>query len=92
MGKQMGFPISKVNQAISHALDIQDEFKSSLLKKSSEIRNLIDKDKPGVVIVSRAYNGYDLGINLNLPKKFRDLGIQARLDIIIHRRTGFIVL
>ncbi|UCC12343.1 MAG: CoA activase [candidate division WOR-3 bacterium] len=38
---------------------------------------------PAFVLCSRPYNGYDLGLNLNLPKKLRDLGVTALpLDFI----------
>ena len=30
-----------------------------------------------MVVVSRPYNGFDPGINLNIPKKLRELGILA---------------
>lgn len=34
-------------------------------------------DGSAFVICSRPYNGYDLGMNLDLPKKIRDLGVMA---------------
>ena len=30
-----------------------------------------------MVIVSRPYNGFDCGMNLNLPRKLRQLGVLA---------------
>ena len=33
--------------------------------------------RTAMVVVSRPYNGFDPGINLNIPKKLRDLGVLA---------------
>jgi predicted CoA-substrate-specific enzyme activase len=73
--KELGYSSFKAKAAVRKAFDAQREFKESLVKKSIEVEKLMESYKPSVVIVSRGYNGYDLGINLNLPKKFRDLGI-----------------
>jgi len=41
-------------------------------------RNVLNEIKDcAFVVCSRPYNGYDLGMNLDLPKKIRDLGIPS---------------
>jgi len=75
LGKKLGFKKSVILQAMDKALQVQRNFKDSLKKKGEELEELIGSNRTSVVIVSRAYNGFDLGLNLNLPRKFRDLGV-----------------
>ncbi|MGD9379472.1 MAG: acyl-CoA dehydratase activase [candidate division WOR-3 bacterium] len=74
-GKEFGKPKKEVRRAISKAFlywaDVQKKI------KNLGARVLRDLTGPAFVVCSRPYNGYDLGMNLNLPKKFRDLGILA---------------
>ena len=37
----------------------------------------LGEDETALVIISRPYNGCDSGVNLDLPEKLRDMGIQA---------------
>ena len=52
------------------------------------------EEDQAIVIVSRPYNGCDPGINLNLPKKLRDLGAlpipmdYLDLDSVFKERMG----
>ncbi|MBU1627406.1 CoA activase, partial [bacterium] len=75
IGTELGFSRIKVKAAIKKALDIQNEFKDAIRSKREKVEELLESYKPCVVIVSRSYNGFDLGINLNLPRKFKDLGV-----------------
>ncbi|MDY7032995.1 MAG: acyl-CoA dehydratase activase [Thermodesulfobacteriota bacterium] len=75
MAKKLQVPKQKVKAAISKAMNVQNSFYSILKTRGEETLQNLKKDQKAVVIVSRAYNGCDSGINLDLPKKLRDLGI-----------------
>jgi predicted CoA-substrate-specific enzyme activase len=74
-GKEFGKSKKEVSEAMNKAFaywaDVQERIR--------ELGSRVMKELKGInfVICSRPYNGYDLGMNLNLPKKFRDLGILA---------------
>ncbi|KPJ73194.1 hypothetical protein AMJ52_04095, partial [candidate division TA06 bacterium DG_78] len=74
-GKDFGKEKKEVNQAIDRALIYQREIREKIISISNEVLEKIDD--VAFVVCSRPYNGYDLGLNLNLPKKIRDLGILA---------------
>ncbi len=64
----------KVKKAIKIAREAQSQFYSDLKKKGREILEKLDGQR-GFVVVSRPYNGYDSGLNLELAKKMRELGM-----------------
>jgi len=70
-------PFKKSKSQISRALDLaekaQKEFSLSVKKRGSEI--LGDLPERTIVIVGRAYNAFDSGINLEIPKKLAGLGV-----------------
>ncbi len=70
LGKKGG----QVKRAIRAAEKAQDDFYQVIQARGREVLSSLDEKRPAVVIVSRPYNGCDTGINLNLPKKLRDLG------------------
>ncbi len=74
-GKEFGKSRKEVVKAITAAFTYWNTVQERLRELGREVM----KDLKGInfVICSRPYNGYDLGMNLNLPKKFRDLGILA---------------
>ncbi len=76
-GKELGFGKGKVKKALEKALQAQNEFTTKLRARGKEILESIPEDDNAVVIVSRPYNGCDRGINLEMPDKFRDLGVMA---------------
>ncbi|MCL5773103.1 MAG: acyl-CoA dehydratase activase [Firmicutes bacterium] len=74
MAKEFGKSKAQISKAIDAAQEAQDNFCETLKKRGQEVlRNLKEEDQ-GIVIVSRPYNGCDSGINLELPKKLRELG------------------
>lgn len=77
MGKKLNKSSWQIKNAIKVAEAAQDLFYSTIKSRGEEILNNLPKDKPSIVIVSKPYNGYDPGINLDLPKKLRQLGILA---------------
>jgi predicted CoA-substrate-specific enzyme activase len=60
-----------IDKATKYQLGIQQKIEDIGKKVLREMKDL------GFVICSRPYNGYDLGLNLNLPKKIRDLDVHS---------------
>lgn len=74
LGKQLGCSPRKVRLAWQKAIETQKSFADKIQNRGREIlKNLSENDMP-VVIFSRPYNGCDNGLNLELPRKLRDLG------------------
>jgi predicted CoA-substrate-specific enzyme activase len=72
-GKTLGKGKADVTRALDAAFKAQDEFKESLLARGREVLSGLKQDSTAVVIVGRAYNTADPGINLEIPQKLRDL-------------------
>jgi predicted nucleotide-binding protein (sugar kinase/HSP70/actin superfamily) len=77
--KRVFRPFGKRSKDITRALEIaerkQKEFFKEIETKGWEVLSSI-KEKT-VVIVGRAYNAFDGGMNLEIPKKLADLGISS---------------
>lgn len=72
-GKEFGKTEREVKRAIERATTYQDEVRQELTKIGKDAVEKIDDF--AFVVCSRPYNGYDLGLNLDIPKKIRDLGV-----------------
>lgn len=71
----LGVSCSDIKRAVKIAEEVQAEFRRKTREKGREVlSNLKDK---AVVIISRSYNGQDPGLNLELPKKLKDMGALA---------------
>jgi predicted nucleotide-binding protein (sugar kinase/HSP70/actin superfamily) len=66
-----------VKKALEKAERFQALFYQSLLNRGKEILNQVDPNDKVMVIVGRPYNSCDSGVNLEIPKKLRDLGVLA---------------
>ncbi|MCD6310163.1 MAG: CoA activase, partial [Candidatus Eremiobacteraeota bacterium] len=66
---------SSISAAYKKAHEKQKEFDQKLLKIGSEILAGLGREEKALVIVSRPYNGCDSGLNLEIPRKLRNLGI-----------------
>ncbi|OPX17899.1 hypothetical protein BXT86_04015, partial [candidate division WOR-3 bacterium 4484_100] len=74
-GVTFGKTRAEVKNAIEQAFKYQDKIQKEIDKMA---RNFLHRlNGPAFVICSRPYNGYDLGMNLDLPKKIRALGVPA---------------
>jgi len=72
-GKTLGLDRSKVEKAVDLAYKAQSKFQKALLEEGQKaLKILSDEDELGIVIVGRAYNIYDMGVNLAIPRKLRD--------------------
>ncbi len=76
-GKTLGKDRSSVDKALKAALAAWDEFGDRLLKRGKEVLDSLKEQDTALVIVGRAYNTADSGINLELPQKLRDMGTIA---------------
>ena len=48
-----------------------------MLQRGKEVMSALGPNDIAMMVVSRPYNGVDPGINLNIPKKLRELGVLA---------------
>jgi predicted CoA-substrate-specific enzyme activase len=77
IGKEFGKETGEIASAITAALKAQKEFESMRRERGQEILNTLKKDSEAVVIIGKPYNIHDLGLNLNIAKKLRHLGMLA---------------
>ncbi len=71
--QNLGFSKGKVKKAVDSAYNSQISFQKKIVQiGQSALETIIDKDELGIVIVGRAYNIYDAGINLGIPRKLRE--------------------
>jgi predicted CoA-substrate-specific enzyme activase len=75
--KPYGVTKAQVKRALAAATRAQNEFYAAIKRRGIEVLEGLGKDENAVVIVGRPYNTCDGGINLELPTKFRDLGVLA---------------
>jgi predicted CoA-substrate-specific enzyme activase len=64
-----------VKNALEKAERFQAHFSQSLLNRGKEVLNQVGVNDKVMVIVGRPYNSCDSGVNLEIPKKLRDLGV-----------------
>lgn len=77
VARRLGVPASAVRTAIKLGFDAQAAFEDDLKKKGAEILGKVRPGEKLFVLISRPYNGCDDGLNLQLPKKLADLGVQT---------------
>ncbi|MFH1136705.1 MAG: acyl-CoA dehydratase activase [Pseudomonadota bacterium] len=74
---RFGVKPAEVKKAVSLALAAQDNFYNRLIARGQEVLGRLGSDQIAMIVVSRPYNGFDTGLNLNLSGKLRDLGIMG---------------
>jgi predicted CoA-substrate-specific enzyme activase len=77
LGRMLGATASQVKSALREAVAAQDTFDAALKQKGAEILSEVGPDKKLFVLVSRPYNGCDAGVNLQLPKKLAEHGVDV---------------
>jgi predicted CoA-substrate-specific enzyme activase len=77
MGKELGVSPSRIKAAMKCAQEEQDRFSDSIKKRGEDVINGLTDDDRVVVLISRPYNGCDSGLNLDLPKKLREMNVIA---------------
>jgi predicted CoA-substrate-specific enzyme activase len=76
-GRSLRRGAKQVRKAVEKAERFQALFYQSLLHRGKEILDQVGPDQKVMIIVGRPYNSCDSGVNLEIPKKLRDLGILA---------------
>jgi predicted nucleotide-binding protein (sugar kinase/HSP70/actin superfamily) len=77
IGREFGKEKGEIVSAITAALKAQEEFERMRRERGQEILKTLRKDNEAVVVIGKPYNIHDLGLNLNIAKKLRHLGILA---------------
>jgi predicted CoA-substrate-specific enzyme activase len=77
IGRGLGKGVREIGLAIGAALKAQDEFERVRRERGREILKTLDKNNEAVVVIGKPYNVHDLGLNLNIAKKLRRLGVLA---------------
>ena len=75
--KSLGASTAQGRRALAMASRSQRAFRAACLARGEEILDDLGEDGRAMVIVSRPYNGCDPAVNLDLPKKLRDMGVLA---------------
>ncbi|MCX5719363.1 MAG: acyl-CoA dehydratase activase, partial [Nitrospirae bacterium] len=73
--KPFGITSNDISKALKKAEKAQEDFFTQIKAKGAEVLSSI-KDRT-IVIVGRAYNAFDSGANLEIPKKLADLGVNS---------------
>jgi predicted CoA-substrate-specific enzyme activase len=78
LGAELGASGVDSARAFRAAEEAQERFTARLRRRGTEvIEGLRETGGQGLVLVGRTYNTCDSGVNLNLPRKIRDLGRAA---------------
>jgi predicted CoA-substrate-specific enzyme activase len=77
LGRKLGVGGSAARRALRKGFAAQAGFETALKEKGAEILGKIGPDQKLFVLVSRPYNGCDEGVNLQLPKKLAELGVEV---------------
>jgi predicted CoA-substrate-specific enzyme activase len=77
IGRAFGKEKREIGSAIGAALRAQDEFERIRRERGREILKTLKRDNEAVVVIGKPYNVHDLGLNLNISKKLRHLGMLA---------------
>jgi predicted CoA-substrate-specific enzyme activase len=77
LGKELGVGRRQVLAAMAGADAAQQRFTRRCGERGREVLAGLRKEDRALVVISRPYNGCDRGMNLDLPKKLRDLGVLA---------------
>jgi predicted nucleotide-binding protein (sugar kinase/HSP70/actin superfamily) len=77
LGGKLGVPASRVKSSLEKARKAQEKFDTSLKREGKEILDEVAPDRKLFVLISRPYNGCDNGVNLQLPKKLAEQGVEV---------------
>ena len=76
-GETLGVDKRTVDKALKAAFEAWDSFGNKLRERGKEVIDGLKKEDTALVIVGRAYNTMDSGLNLELPQKLRAMGTIA---------------
>jgi len=75
--RQLGVSIFRVDRALRRGEAAQQAYYQALEDRGREILDSLPADDRLMVLIGRPYNALDPGMNLNLHRKLRHLGVQA---------------
>jgi len=75
LGGRLGRSPSEVRWALRCAWDFQERFFRACKARGKEVLEGLREGDRAMVIVGRPYNTCDSGVNLDIPRKLRDLGL-----------------
>jgi len=75
IGREFGKGWKESLQAYYVAKAYQTKFYDQVKTRGKEILETLPQDEMAMVILSRSYNGCDQRLNLNIPKKLRQMGV-----------------
>jgi len=73
--RALGVSHQAVERALEAGLAAQRAFNRALVERGREVLADLPAGAAAMVIVSRPYNGCDNGVNLEIPRRFRELGV-----------------
>jgi len=77
LGRRLRRRAKHVRRAYARAQEYQNGFYQAIAARGKEILEGLGEADKLMVIVGRPYNSCDSGVNLDFPKKLRDLGVLA---------------
>ncbi|MEJ2671154.1 MAG: acyl-CoA dehydratase activase [Deltaproteobacteria bacterium] len=77
LGKELGVSAFKINRAMLKAQAAQQTYYERLSTRGQEILESLPADGRLMILIGRPYNALDPGMNLNLHRKLRKLGVLA---------------
>ena len=77
LGQMLGKMTKDTSRAADAAIRAQQEFLDKCQRRGREVLQNLSRDNEAVVVIGKPYNAHDIGLNLNIPKKLRKLGVMA---------------
>ncbi len=77
LGKELGVSVFRMNRAVRRAQEAQQAYYAQLRARGQEIMDTLPEGHRLMILVGRPYNAFDPGMNLNLHRKLRQLGVLA---------------
>jgi predicted CoA-substrate-specific enzyme activase len=77
LARELGVSRFRVDQALRRALAAQEDYYGKLRARGKEILDSLPEGQPLMILIGRPYNALDPGMNLNLHRKLRQLGVLA---------------
>ncbi len=71
--KSLKISASRIAKALGPAKKAQEEFSNQIRSEGEKVLSSLKES--AIVVVGRAYNAFDAGMNLNIPGKLADLGV-----------------
>jgi predicted CoA-substrate-specific enzyme activase len=77
IGRALGKGRAEVVRARQLSWEAQERFEEAVERRGKEVLSAIKPGEKALVLIGRNYNTCDTGLNMNLPSKMRELGVQA---------------